>query len=110
MYSHKVSSNDNDGGTNSHEVTNHRPNIVSNCYSYGCVVRCVCVNCFDNTVQHGNVTEDIEDIVKQLDEGDDPRGRLETENTKTSLLVVRHLATVLWSGGGGWLIAGHGMV
>jgi hypothetical protein len=53
------------------------------------------VNCVDNGVEYCYVLEDIEDIVEQLEEGDDPRGSLQTKNTKTSLLLVRHFATEL---------------
>ena len=71
------------------------------------------VNSGNNNVEGGDISDDIDDIIEQLGDGDDPRRCSETENSKTSFLLVRHfdteqvelvmgqLGTHLESGGGG---------
>ena len=44
-------------------------------------------------MEGGDISDDIDDIIEQLGDGDDPRRCSETENSKTSFLLVRHFDT-----------------
>ena len=67
-------------------------------------------DCLGQAVEYGDVTEEIEDVVNQLHEDNDPGGSLETNYSKTSVLVVIHGGTNLLVGKGWDGVASHVLV
>ena len=83
-----------DGSKDGKKVSNYRPQVVNGRHCIVQVGRQVGLHRFtDSAFKHRYVTEYWEDIVEQLEDGNDPRDSQKTEYTKTTFLLLWHFVT-----------------
>ena len=78
-----------DGSKYGHKISNYRPQVVNGWHCIVQVGRQVYLLRFtDIAFKHSYVIVYREDIVEQLEDGNNPRDRVKTEHTKTTFLLL----------------------